>query len=114
MDRNVRRCYHGCYSLRVALRKESVDRNVPHEEDHGGTDVALRKESVDRNPLAHASHTAITVALRKESVDRNVHDHVEILADVRSLSARRAWIEIYNGWAWAKTSRSRSPQGERG
>ena len=34
--------------------------------------VALRKESVDRNILAHATSRASTrVALRKESVDRN-------------------------------------------
>ena len=33
--------------------------------------VALRKESVDRNSTRLASLTAFTVALRKESVDRN-------------------------------------------
>ena len=34
----------------VALRKESVDRNVCRESKHGGPGgVALRKESVDRN-----------------------------------------------------------------
>ena len=33
----------------VALRKESVDRNINQEENTGKTVVALRKESVDRN-----------------------------------------------------------------
>ena len=33
--------------------------------------VALRKESVDRNPIVPAELTALVVALRKESVDRN-------------------------------------------
>ena len=34
----------------VALRKESVDRNVPEEdENYEEQTVALRKESVDRN-----------------------------------------------------------------
>ena len=33
--------------------------------------VALRKESVDRNIVAGAVHWHIAVALRKESVDRN-------------------------------------------
>ena len=34
-------------------------------------EVALRKESVDRNISALASYNIIAVALRKESVDRN-------------------------------------------
>ena len=34
--------------------------------------VALRKESVDRNRWGDYSTGAATVALRKESVDRNV------------------------------------------
>ena len=33
----------------VALRKESVDRNVPFDVIRPAIDVALRKESVDRN-----------------------------------------------------------------
>ena len=56
--------------------------------------VALRKESVDRNMTFRHCTTYLNVALRKESVDRN---SVSILIDtqnLRSLSARRAWIEI--------------------
>ena len=34
----------------VALRKESVDRNMDNMGELLGNDVALRKESVDRNP----------------------------------------------------------------
>ena len=34
------------------------------------------------------------VALRKESVDRNMRQIVHIHAQIPSLSARRAWIEI--------------------
>ena len=33
----------------VALRKESVDRNLYYGDDLTFSDVALRKESVDRN-----------------------------------------------------------------
>ena len=57
----------------VALRKESVDRNV--------------YELVERNPNKF-------VALRKESVDRNTVrlENEDVL--LQSLSARRAWIEI--------------------
>mgnify|MGYP003355815655 CR=1 FL=1 len=36
----------------------------------------------------------ILVALRKESVDRNIKDDVSYSIIVKSLSARRAWIEI--------------------
>ena len=39
---------------------------------------------------------ACGVALRKESVDRNFHVSDPASTRPRSLSARRAWIEIYN------------------
>ena len=57
--------------------------------------VALRKESVDRN-TPHFSHweKIAIVALRKESVDRNAHQAVKGVGGLKSLSARRAWIEI--------------------
>ena len=101
----------------VALRKESVDRNTDTISDYlranrslsarrawieiwawgrRGTaaGVALRKESVDRNHAVGADHHKRRVALRKESVDRNAHA-VNLLGKMsRSLSARRAWIEI--------------------
>ena len=58
--------------LTVALRKESVDRNIPAFRlcDVLST-VALRKESVDRNTNSSIVNVAAGVALRKESVDRN-------------------------------------------
>ena len=95
MDRNHCRCYpcNTCY--RVALRKESVDRNRNSQYSYflyygslsarrawieirrflaswSAVLVALRKESVDRNMPSHwiTSRTG-GVALRKESVDRN-------------------------------------------
>ena len=43
----------------------------------GGKIVALRKESVDRNVTAFDVLTVSAVALRKESVDRNVPEEVE-------------------------------------
>ena len=80
----------------VALRKESVDRNLSVAILISGSmrslsarrawieiacvaglpllpDVALRKESVDRNPMTPFRQEPATVALRKESVDRNQH-----------------------------------------
>ena len=59
-----------------------------------GVVVALRKESVDRNTLPPWAVMSWAVALRKESVDRNIALMVLQLVLNRSLSARRAWIEI--------------------
>ena len=59
--------------------------------------VALRKESVDRNAeLSEVKHYG-KVALRKESVDRNHDDYLKLAKFEGSLSARRAWIEIFFG-----------------
>ena len=57
--------------------------------------VALRKESVDRN-LWWGVRKAVgsLVALRKESVDRNRVCTMTTTICIASLSARRAWIEI--------------------
>ncbi len=56
--------------------------------------VALRKESVDRNITALAVLLMYSVALRKESVDRNAENPMISVNKIPSLSARRAWIEI--------------------
>ena len=60
------------WSIIVALRKESVDRNRVHGAKLDKQGVALRKESVDRNSYGQGINaTRQGVALRKESVDRN-------------------------------------------
>ena len=61
---------------------------------HNACKVALRKESVDRNTNPGSSSLTFPVALRKESVDRNLFWHVSPALSCWSLSARRAWIEI--------------------
>ena len=77
--------------------------------------VALRKESVDRNAVwTRLMIMLYNVALRKESVDRN-----KVLVKSRgnnrkSLSARRAWIEITDDLGDRLANYCRSPQGERG
>ena len=77
--------------------------------------VALRKESVDRNPHCSCrAHDACQVALRKESVDRNFHAVQIKIVVVKSLSARRAWIEILVPFDVIRPAIGRSPQGERG
>ena len=60
--------------------------------------VALRKESVDRNmPMLLNIFNTVAVALRKESVDRNISLPPALPSAGTSLSARRAWIEIEHG-----------------
>ena len=77
--------------------------------------VALRKESVDRNFSALSySLPALKVALRKESVDRNYKERPGQKARPKSLSARRAWIEITYVTRLPRAQVCRSPQGERG
>ena len=113
----------------VALRKESVDRNIDkvlcsacHCTSLSARrawieirlalqrptirSVALRKESVDRNDKNFSTIVFSTVALRKESVDRNPNAVVHVGMIAWSLSARRAWIEIL---CWHVFSGSRSP-----
>ena len=77
-------------------------------------DVALRKESVDRNLVGCIDRTVNIVALRKESVDRNYKERPGQKARPKSLSARRAWIEIRLTDMSDAWHRCRSPQGERG
>ena len=97
MDRNVQRVVIRA-GKRVALRKESVDRNnewngsgsrdeqslsarrawieiLTDDVSTGGKiKVALRKESVDRNKIRITPIDSVSsVALRKESVDRNAN-----------------------------------------
>ena len=92
-----------------------MDRNRPGAGSRitlGG--VALRKESVDRNIRMHLQCVCWNVALRKESVDRNARKIRYVAPNVSSLSARRAWIEITVVGVLATLVTGRSPQGERG
>ena len=88
-------CFSAPY---VALRKESVDRNILPTRSATTCGVALRKESVDRNHSWTGTRPSLLfVALRKESVDRNVCFALFASCVLVSLSARRAWIEICAG-----------------
>ena len=80
----------------------------------GGKIVALRKESVDRNISRHSINFMIPVALRKESVDRNAGGLLGLDSLLASLSARRAWIEMTQFVPITTSDVCRSPQGERG
>ena len=92
-----------------------MDRNTPEEVETDEEQVALRKESVDRNIQNQIIfHHSLNVALRKESVDRNILPPVDTSSVSESLSARRAWIEMSVMVAARRFSGRRSPQGERG
>ena len=78
----------------VALRKESVDRNLETENcvAPATTSLSARRAWIEIGlPGRVAARPA--VALRKESVDRNM-PRENLVNGVGSLSARRAWIEI--------------------
>ena len=121
----------------VALRKESVDRNIRRMpltrffrgslsarrawieicERTGITKVtvvvALRKESVDRNARLWVCLCLAPVALRKESVDRNLlvlltPKSTTVALRKESVDRNEKIQEIRNALD------SRSPQGERG
>ena len=91
MDRNNISANYHIRICKVALRKESVDRNMLYDTSSLMNCVALRKESVDRNTNFNPVSLFDLVALRKESVDRNTQRR-----DFKRLGLRR------------------SPQGERG
>ena len=78
--------------MKVALRKESVDRNV-----------ILAKQLDRPAPSLSARRAWIEIALL------NAQNR-----DLASLSARRAWIEITYHRGTLRELRGRSPQGERG
>ena len=80
----------GSLSARRAWIEISIRKRTPAKPF-----VALRKESVDRNLIGCINRTVnVIVALRKESVDRNNVSRNRSANNLRSLSARRAWIEI--------------------
>ena len=79
-------------SVMVALRKESVDRNVNNAEinKHNKLSLSARRAWIEI-ATSLLVYLALIVALRKESVDRNI------------------WVDKTQS-----APRSRSPQGERG
>ena len=84
-----------CLMMYVALRKESVDRNVNLRVLDGSKSVALRKESVDRNfgrDAAKSRKTLRSLSARRAWIEMGVLFLSSVL--LLSLSARRAWIEI--------------------
>ena len=100
---------------RVALRKESVDRN---SEINARGCKKMESLSARRAWIEMLAPRLVdmsnAVALRKESVDRNKYVVQCRKTFGVSLSARRAWIEIMSELQPLIASLGRSPQGERG
>ena len=81
--------------MKVALRKESVDRNQTFPPTWTLTAQSLSARRAWIEILFRGCYTWIDgVALRKESVDRNMKNRRNKTLLIVSLSARRAWIEI--------------------
>ena len=99
----------------VALRKESVDRNVNLRVMDGSKSSSLsaRRAWIE---IVDPDKDTLTddVALRKESVDRNTQRRDFKALGLPSLSARRAWIEMLKITITVDDVTRRSPQGERG
>ena len=92
-----------------------MDRNVSNLLSCGGVlNVALRKESVDRNISREISLIRPYASLSARRAWIEMQIPVFGGGGNGSLSARRAWIEIRFAWQLVTRSFSRSPQGERG
>ena len=76
--------------------------------------VALRKESVDRNLAVWAVEHAYQLSLSARRAWIEIETCPSVPQTVKSLSARRAWIEIIGLTYDGLIASGRSPQGERG
>ena len=76
--------------------------------------VALRKESVDRNISEEGLYSIIVKSLSARRAWIEIANFCRNRFCPTSLSARRAWIEITVVGVLATLVTGRSPQGERG
>ena len=89
----------------VALRKESVDRNLQNCCPYLSSLTSLSARRAWIEIFITVTRTPIgCVALRKESVDRNSRGRDCGQYGRQSLSARRAWIEIWGNYIVVKMS----------
>ena len=94
MDRNSKTLVKTILPV-VALRKESVDRNISLNSITYANPLSLSARRAWIEIYTPDEEFEIDeVALRKESVDRNESLQNPIKVEIVSLSARRAWIEI--------------------
>ena len=103
-------------STRVALRKESVDRNCCYP----ARCVGLLSSLSARRAWIEIMQPAVAPAKNKQSLSARrawieiFHSQSPGIPRGPSLSARRAWIEIRQARQMHARNLSRSPQGERG
>ena len=76
--------------------------------------VALRKESVDRNLAVWAVEHAYQLSLSARRAWIEIFVPFDVIRPAMSLSARRAWIEMLDNTHRREPFQRRSPQGERG
>ena len=98
----------------VALRKESVDRNIPSHWMMSRTlgSLSARRAWIEIDAMKTALAMA-AVALRKESVDRNKGDQLQ--SGRNGVALRKESVDRNSSGAKADSvSQCRSPQGERG
>ena len=83
----------------VALRKESVDRNVdtPFAADRSGWSLSARRAWIEI-PVQQPEDTADESLSARRAWIEIVDDALEREV-LQSLSARRAWIEIHDGYS---------------
>ena len=60
--------------------------------------VALRKESVDRNNICTNNHVRVRKSLSARRAWIEMVELTTLVNKLLSLSARRAWIEIGSAW----------------
>ena len=91
-----------------------MDRNYGSDLVYSDGVVALRKESVDRNLVGSIDRAIDIMSLSARRAWIEIEDWLDAGSLSRSLSARRAWIEIKKNRSSVVVVRRRSPQGERG
>ena len=115
MDRNPGAAAGEYRGRTVALRKEGVDRNINQgKETRDFSRVALRKEGVDRNSMYHNTTPADMQSLSARRAWIEMISAIAPSISRTSLSARRAWIEMLRPPACSLPAECRSPQGEHG
>ena len=85
-----------------------------NEDRYGQQYVALRKESVDRNFYYSDKDADWVRSLSARRAWIEIRMALFLAPPTMSLSARRAWIEISDSWGALHQLPRRSPQGERG
>ena len=114
MDRNTNFDPVSLFDL-VALRKESVDRNIKFVNLRvlDGSSLSARRAWIEMLPPMYPLRYGI-VALRKESVDRNLY-YGDDLTFSDGVALRKESVDRNLAWHCISEDVScRSPQGERG